>query len=122
MAIFCSQCGKKLPDDAQFCMKCGSAVTPRASSRSRSPEKQENKKEKGKSLSGSFVKFAAISCIGGFLLLIIGAVLSGRYQEILWGRHGLFGNICNGGRIHIVSSLPPFLRYYLQVRSLVLQL
>jgi predicted amidophosphoribosyltransferase len=23
MAIYCSHCGKELPDDASFCMKCG---------------------------------------------------------------------------------------------------
>jgi len=26
MAIFCSQCRKELPDDAEFCVKCGKPV------------------------------------------------------------------------------------------------
>lgn len=27
MAIYCPQCGKELPDDANFCMKCGKPLT-----------------------------------------------------------------------------------------------
>jgi S1-C subfamily serine protease len=30
--VFCSKCGKELPDDAQFCLKCGQGLAPAVSS------------------------------------------------------------------------------------------
>ncbi|MCR5450748.1 MAG: zinc ribbon domain-containing protein [Solobacterium sp.] len=75
MAVYCPNCGKKLPDYAEFCDNCGTKIplmnTPQFSSPAKTPEK------KNFSVLWKIVKwFFILNVVAGIFLLLIGGLES----------------------------------------------
>jgi uncharacterized membrane protein YvbJ len=54
--MFCSKCGKELPDDSTFCSKCGNALTPSAAAPVAQPRKKSNR--------GAWILLAILVLVG----------------------------------------------------------
>ena len=75
MAVYCPNCGKKLPDYAEFCDNCGTKIpshnTPQYSSSAKTPEKKKP------SLLWKILKwFLILNVVAGVFLLLIGGLES----------------------------------------------
>jgi len=72
MSISCSNCGKELPDDAKFCLQCGTSIT---ASKEEKREEMEDKTNKPANSNPSVVPYVipAIVCVAFIIIgLFIG--------------------------------------------------
>jgi uncharacterized membrane protein YvbJ len=75
--VYCSKCGTKNEEDAEFCVKCGASLTgPTAQRRERRRREKQEKQEKGEKPEQECFGLPHGSAIIG---VIIGAIV------ILWG-------------------------------------
>lgn len=86
MTMFCTSCGKKLPDDTDFCIYCGSPVSNKGiikkknnyvteveSTKNKYGSQSEKKTEGGSSfvVLNGFIRFAVIATIGVIICVLI---------------------------------------------------
>ena len=81
--MFCTHCGKELPDDARFCTGCGTPITEegvktkKEETAKRVFETQKTKpKGKFEMVLDSFVTVACLIIVGFTVLGIVGAIIS----------------------------------------------
>lgn len=73
MAVYCPECGRKLPDEAEFCDNCGTRIP-----NMKQPEKQTFHETAGKKKSGTGKKVLMFLGLGS-----LAAMLYGGYQELM---------------------------------------
>ena len=75
MAIYCPNCGKKLPDDAGFCDNCGTKI-PERKAQNKPVPKEETGKKKSSGLMTFLKWFVILNVVGGIGIALIGVLES----------------------------------------------
>ena len=75
MAIYCPNCGKKLPDDAGFCDNCGTKI-PERKAQNKPVPKEETGKKKSSGLMTCLKWFVILNVVGGIGIALIGVLES----------------------------------------------
>lgn len=74
--MYCTNCGKKIPDGSNFCPECGAKLNVSSSNPSfRTPEVNETNREPIGTTAASIINFSKWAIVGAVVLMLIGLAL-----------------------------------------------
>lgn len=106
--MFCKKCGNEMPDNSEFCAKCGSKIEV-AQPEPKATAKKGGSKEYGNSDSIAAIVLGILGIIGLFRLGIIFAVLSlalGIRAKIRSSKVGIGEGLATAGLVCGIIALP----------------